>query len=452
MKLVFAFLFIFIISISALLIIVRVNDYIKRVEEGFHVQNKYTDYADYSDYQGKKATLDEKSFAAQARTLQNAMNDDYDTITDPIKDAYLPDVKETPQSYMEQKANEYSIINIYKTLLQRQPTPEELNKVLLEFQNGLDEDVLKTRIYNSREYKMIMKMQSNDVEPSLISTISTIKLIDKLKQIYKKELNRDAVKEMLLPLKDCYIHLQYNDYLFRALLTHRNYNKFEQEVLEEHLLSQKKLLYIFNKHFLLAELKTISDNIVRLDKLNKPVPQESETSIGTELAKASDTLGVGQNIDKIVSDGNNVFNINIILNEDTIKGSKPYSSANESNYAEVAYDTVDFSDDADDADDGGGADAGGAGAMKDDGKNKCDSKNKNKKRIYNPIKYKQHYRGDMRYRPNVCSYGTKQVVQPVFLESKALFQGTDLKEASENTSVGSIMPKFEYREYEEVNA
>jgi hypothetical protein len=71
------------------------------------------------------------------------------------------------------------------------------------------------------------------------------------------------------------------------------------------------------------------------------------------------------------------------------------------------------------------------------------------RRIYDPIDYKQHYRGDMRNRPNVCSYGTKQIVQPIFLNSSTLFQGTDLKEAAENTQVGSIMPKFEYREYED---
>ena len=69
--------------------------------------------------------------------------------------------------------------------------------------------------------------------------------------------------------------------------------------------------------------------------------------------------------------------------------------------------------------------------------------------IYNPIDYKSHYRGDMGNRPNVCSYGTKQIVQPIFLNSSTLFQGTDLKEAAENTQVGSIMPKFEYYEYED---
>jgi hypothetical protein len=71
-------------------------------------------------------------------------------------------------------------------------------------------------------------------------------------------------------------------------------------------------------------------------------------------------------------------------------------------------------------------------------------------RVYNPIDYKQNYRGDMRYRPSVCSYGTKQIVQPIFLNSSTLFQGTNLKEAAENTQVGSIMPKFEYYEYEDI--
>ena len=72
-------------------------------------------------------------------------------------------------------------------------------------------------------------------------------------------------------------------------------------------------------------------------------------------------------------------------------------------------------------------------------------------RIYNPITYKQQYRGHPGYRPNVCSYGTEQVVNPVLLKNSNLFQGTDLEDAFKNTQIGSIMPKFEYREYEEIN-
>ena len=72
-------------------------------------------------------------------------------------------------------------------------------------------------------------------------------------------------------------------------------------------------------------------------------------------------------------------------------------------------------------------------------------------RIYNPLTYKQQYRGHPGYRPNVCSYGTEQVVNPVLLKNSNLFQGTDIEYAFNNTQIGSIMPKFEYREYEEIN-
>jgi hypothetical protein len=47
--------------------------------------------------------------------------------------------------------------------------------------------------------------------------------------------------------------------------------------------------------------------------------------------------------------------------------------------------------------------------------------------------------------------GQKQAVSPVFTDSKMLFHGTDLKEATENTQIGSIMPKFQYTEYQDIN-
>jgi hypothetical protein len=91
----------------------------------------------------------------------------------------------------------------------------------------------------------------------------------------------------------------------------------------------------------------------------------------------------------------------------------------------------------------GGADEADAGYY-EDGADAADAEIST--RIYDPIDYKYHYRGEQGLpRPNVCSYGTKQIVQPVFLSSS----GTDLKEAEENTQVGSIMPKFEYYEYED---
>ena len=74
-------------------------------------------------------------------------------------------------------------------------------------------------------------------------------------------------------------------------------------------------------------------------------------------------------------------------------------------------------------------------------------------RVYNPINYKQTYRGNPPppYKPPICtSLGQKQLEMPVFTESKLLFQGTELERAFTDTQVGSIMPKFEYKEYQDV--
>lgn len=369
-------------------------------------------------------TKDESSFNQQMSVYKDGLNDKYAKITDAIEDVYLPysessfenaDTKQT-------KLNEFIIIDVYKNILNRQPKPNELNKHLQDFyEENMNEDILKMRLYNSTEYKMIVKMQSNDVDAGLVSTASSENMIDMLASMYKKELKRDPRPEMLLKLKDCYIHLQFNDYLFRAMLIHNKFGDFENEVMSTRLLSRDKMLDIFNKYFLLSELKLIANDFKRQDILNRKAKMTVEamnTGNGANI-NTSNLLGAGKQISEIVKDGNNVFNINIMLNEDMMR-SKPYSD-----------------DDSRKVYNGSGT---------------CENVKQvgDKYRIYNPIKYQQQYRGDMRYRPNVCSYGPKQVVQPVFVESKTLFQGTSLKEAIENTSVGSIMPKFEYREYEEV--
>jgi len=410
------YLYIFLLIIISILIIFHVHNYLKcsgKTVEGFHNNfDSYLPFYDISEYE-KKETLDEQSLNDQMKLYKRSLDQKYEKITDPISDAFLPDYVDL-KTHSETKIHEFIIINTYKTLLDRQPRPEELSKALIEFYNGeLNEDILKTRIYNSTEYRMIAKMQSNDVDAGLISQVSAINMIDKLRELYKKELMKDPVKEMLLPLKDCYIHLQYNDYLFRAMLRHANFPLFEKEVLETLMLSREKLLDIFNKHFIMSELRLTANELKRQDLLNRKsetIPAPDDKKKGADL-NTSNMLGAGDQISKIVKDGNNVFNINIVLDESMMKGiTRPYSN-----------ETKPISNSSDDT---------------------C--------RIYDPIKYQQHYRGDMRYRPNVCSYGTKQVVQPIFLDSKTLFQGTDLKEAAENTSVGSIMPKFEYREYEEI--
>ena len=427
-------------------------------------------------------------------------DDNEKTITDPIEDTYLPYYEtkydEDAASTSQNKINEYIIIDVYKSLLNRQPKYDELNKNLQEFyEKKGDEERLKMKIYNSTEYKMIVKMQSNDVEPGLITHISHTKLIDQLNIIYKEFFKKDIPEKMLVPLKQCYIHLQYNDYLFKAMLMHDKYNDFEETITREYIMTERKLLDIFNKHFVLYELRLIANELKRRDiikrkALTTPIALETESTknVGENMKENSDeTLGSEQQIRKIMNDSENVFNINITLNDSDKTQSKPYSNQSITNVNNITNDnsSVDNSSMDNSSVDNSSMDNSSVDNSSMDNSSVDNSNRGNgekvkysreqqivnryygtdpqdykvikdksyikSNRLYNPLSYKQQYRGDSKYRPNVCSYGTKQVTQPVMIVPSREFQGTKLDDAFNNTQIGSIMPKFSYTEYEDLN-
>lgn len=454
-------------------------------------------------YDNKGVSNIEVSFSNQIFNYKQSNDDMRDSIIDPIDDKYLP---YTDNSYeddavhkSDRKINEYVIINIYKNLLDRQPKPGELMRNLQDFyeRNG-DEERLKLKIYNSTEYKMITKMQSNDIEPGLVASISETRLVDSLTPVYKEQFNKEPPYKLLIPLKQCYIHLQYNDYLFKAMIMHDNFGKFENAILREYIMNDQQLLDLFNKYFVLYELRLIANELKRRELLKRkalltPIALQTEASklAASTVGGATDaTVGADgkiismdnmdseKHISEIMKNDNQTININITLDEKGITGygeqrnntrtdnntdscSKLNSYINPGNERDNNCSTVNVPgsgtssgrDSRSGRDNAGygniyGGDNGNYGNIDDDNSNNEYSKNYN--RVYNPINYKQHYKGPPEYRPNVCSYGTKQIVNPVFLNSTTLFQGTELKEAVENTQVGSIMPKFEYREYEDV--
>lgn len=332
--------------------------------------------------------------------------DNKNNITDMISDKYLPyssNIFKDKYKKPEHINQEYEIINLYKTLLDRQPSNDELRKNMYLFNEyELNIDLLKLQILNSPEYNRNNKMQSNDVESGLVGAIAKEDLLSKLSVIYNRERNLNVPKNMLLPLRDCYIHLQYNDYLFRAMLVNNNYNKFEIDVLDTPMLSKEKLLKLFNKYFLLSDLKSVGNDIKKralLDMKNETgkVP-EPIVNKGSDI-KNNDT-NIAKQLDKISEESNKVFNKDNIAN-----------ALKNGNYKSEQF-----------------------------------------IRLYEPIKYKQSYKDDPLFRPPVCTtLGQRQLVQPVFENSKTLFQGTDIKESIENTQVGSIMPKFKYIEYQDIN-
>uniref|UniRef100_A0A6C0LLZ1 Uncharacterized protein n=1 Tax=viral metagenome TaxID=1070528 RepID=A0A6C0LLZ1_9ZZZZ len=556
-------------------------------------------------------TKQEESFNLQMENYENGVYDKYSSISDPIGDEFLPytikNYKDDPAAISKNNMNQYTIINVYKNTLDRQPTDKELNRNLQDFyENDIDEELLKLRIYNSTEYKIITNMQSNAIKPELITNISKGQLADKLKAYYKDQHNTILTNTRVLDvLIKCYIHLQFNDYLFKALLMHDKYLAFENRVRTEYIVSDKKILDVFNETFLLSELRLIANELKRQDVLKRKAlqtPIALYNNNQSELNSSNVIMGSGKHIADIVRNSDNVFNINIMVNKDdktsmpfakkppprppppiqqqqqqqaiatqqqatTNSHNTPYnqniqnilnSIGNKNNEAVslvmnnastvgnigtianvgaginavssgadirntnlisdisnivnatsgtagatsgtagatsgtsgtsgatsgtsgATSGTSGATSGASGATSGTsgatsgtsgatsgtsgtvGATSGTAGATSGTSEQRYDTgeydtgeydntsyEQELPSRIYNPIDYKYHYRGENGLpRPNVCSYGTKQIVQPIFLNSSTLFQGTDLREAAENTQVGSIMPKFEYYEYED---
>jgi predicted RNA-binding protein with RPS1 domain len=566
-----------------------------------------------TDFYEKKSPLttmkQEESLNLQTENYRNGVYDKYSSISDPIGDEFLPytikNYKEDPAAISKNNMNQYTIINVYKNTLDRQPTDKELNRNLQDFyENDIDEELLKLRIYNSTEYKIITNMQSNDIKPELITNISKGQLADKLKTYYKDQHNTILTNTRVLDvLIKCYIHFQFNDYLFKAMLMHDKYMAFENRVRTEYIVSDKKILDVFNETFLLSELRLIANELKRQDILKRKAlqtPIALYNNNQSDINSSNINMGTGKHISDIVRNSDNVFNINIMVNDDK-KTSMPFSkrpqrppqqqqqqqqqatqqqlasqqqlatqqqlanqnilnsinnknseaistitnnaatignigniatlgtgistvssganisntnvvrdvantvnamsgtsgTASTASTASGTSGTSATSATASGTSGTSGTASGASGASgtsgtastassastasgtstkqgntyvqdykeykdnynseygngdtdntqyEDTGEYEDTEATEQPMRIYNPIDYKYHYRGEQGLpRPNVCSYGTKQIVQPIFLNSS----GTDLREAAENTQVGSIMPKFEYYEYED---
>ena len=482
---------------------------------------KNDDYFNTEIYNNKGVSNNELHFNTESFNYRQSNDNSYKSILDPIDDNYLPSVSQTnnfnndPKYMSEKTINQYVIIDIYKNILGRQPKPKEIIVNLQEFyEKNSDEEKLKLKLYNSTEYKMIVKMQSNDIDPTLVSKISEKNIIDMLKNVYKNHFNKMPHNKMTIPLKQCYIHLQFNDYLFKAMLMHDNYPSFERDILREYIINDEKLLEIFDNNFVLYELRLIANELKRREMLKRealstPVALTTDAAKNSaESSNSADTnLNAQKNIADIMKNSEPVFNINITLQDKNV--SMPYGSGSGATTARIttnnsldprnnlgaakAFNPADptVSLNIPNARRAGAAGAAGAAGSSNyylSGVNTriagadssgADSSNINApvystddlynsigegrvveyadsdgeqhtqimpERIYEPINYKQQYRGDSAYRPNVCSYGTKQIVNPIYLSA----EGTDLREAIENTQVGSIMPKFAYREYEDV--
>jgi len=373
---------------------------------------------------------------------------DQNTIEDLIPILYEPS-----NPYLKEELTEYEIIDIYKRILDRAPNMDELKLKMFQNKESLTEE-----LYNSYEYEKLTKVQDNLAEGGIESSIAKRNLLRKIIDMYKKKYQKEPNEKILMPLRDCYIHLRTNQYLFKAFLESDNYLTFENEVLTTKTITKKILLEIFNKYYNLLELKLKAEEII---KNSKGGIEETKEGVDIETLKKELSKITKEPIEEIKKEVppnvSNVNEINKYLNKETSL-KENFNTDEEGDLSSTIKRYIE-------------------NAVKSNPNLKFISKEDEKikevpqekpnemrkitselpensevyVRIYNPIEYKQStYTGDARYRPPICtSLGQKTTEQPIYMNS-SIIKGEDLNNVFEQTQVGSIMPKFIYKEYQDV--
>jgi len=257
--------------------------------------------------------------------LQQYQDKNKITIDDPISDAYLPyslNVFDTPVKTPEQANYEYMIISMFKNVLDRNPSASEIQKYTgLLAEGDLDESLLRINLLNTVEYRRNIALQSNGVSADLEYSYAKEDLISYINKLYFTELGKEANRKMLLPLRDIYVFLQSNEYLFRALLIHDKYVMFENDVMSTRLLTKTNLSDIFNKYYILYDLKLVANDIKRSDIMKRgnrdntsqhviPIVSVSGINNPMTIDNASSNQDTSKMYARILKEASNVFNLN----------------------------------------------------------------------------------------------------------------------------------------------
>ena len=368
------------------------------------------------------------------------------TIEDLIELSYIPF-----NPYDKDEQTEYDVVDLYKKILQRLPTSLEIKYGIMTSKLKLTED-----LYNSPEYDKLFKVQNNDANGNIEGSIAKRNLIKRLSELYKKTYSKDVPDRMVMPLRDCYIHLRCNYYLFMAMIQSKTYSNFENDVLTTTVITKKNLLEKFDKYFNLLELKLLAEDKAKVNKTSSDIKY---SNIEDEFKKYYNAIPM--NVNKEISGKINLNELKSYLTDTQKEGlnvTECYQNSDNNNAqlstrepekkcSTQSKELNDFKKLINTRE---------PEKLKDDVIKKIPKNSEVYVRIYDPINYKQTYKGSLEdtknlYRPPVCtSLGQAQLTKPVFTESKLLFQGTDIERAFEETQVGSIMPKFTYREYQDV--
>ena len=333
-------------------------------------------------------------------------------------------VKDSFDDYIGQQnpANiKINIIDLYTQLLDRQPSSIELNKNTRDIEQGtISIYGLRQSILDSNEYKNSAKLQSNSLNPELTKMVSDKQIIDSIAAIYNDELDKIIPPKMVLPLRDIYIHLGYNEYALRAMFRDSAYPSFEADCINTPDLDKNQTMDIFNEYF--SKSKLIKAGNIIASVMKKLTPSNSLNCALTNLAHRSIDL-----YDNILGGAFSQI----------INGAATPSPLSEAQRAQQAFNT------------------NVAAREMSEGNFTLDFNSESTKKI--PVQNGPYILlPEMAWavpqpRAPVCtSLGQPQLIQPVMTESKLLLQGLPIEEAATQTGVGSIMPKFKMQQYIDV--
>jgi hypothetical protein len=166
-----------------------------------------------------------------------------------------------------------------------------------------------------------------NVNNGIEGAIARKNIINRITSIYSTIYTDDLNVKMMLPLRDCFIHLQMNEFLFTAMLESYNYKKFEIDVLSTYVLTKKILLQLFNRHFNVLELKLLAQDKINniknqnfkflkeIDSIKKDLlsfgsPSGTQNIVGT--IKLNFPSVYNELVKATLKDGDNAFNFDYI--------------------------------------------------------------------------------------------------------------------------------------------
>jgi hypothetical protein len=351
-------------------------------------------------------------------------------------------------------STEERVIDTYQEVLHRQPSSTELINATRDITSNLITwDGLRQRMMDSDEYARMIKLQSNSLTPELDKMLSDSRLLREISAIYREVRKKDIPPSMVLPLRDIYIVINYNPFTLVVLLQDPKYKTFEEDLLRTEQLDKNTTLDLFTKTFdqTILQQKSVelskSKDAAKIAALatsnNSPVTAAALTSAANSTPGTNgQSTATGGGKDDASKDA---------------KGSQPNSlTPQEQEALKQVLQVLGVSPDNKNACPVDATDTNMTPMAK------CIQANAAK--IFDihdaARRIEQPHKGDMVLRPEfawsvpqpqppVCnSLGQKPLTQPL-LESSKLLLGTSLTDASD-TQVGSIMPKFEYKEFVDV--